>query len=127
MVGSRRWRTWNIGAKTNGPIVFPVLFWQSVCPLVAQLIKRDGELLLLPLAVSAKRRDYMFRAQRMGLLSRGSVQREEWGESKIICVVIVFFARRKLICYSTFESLFRRILLISFQPRQNICHFAPSS
>lgn len=56
----------------------------------------------------------MSAAKRMRFLSPGSLQREEWGESKIIRVVIVFFARRKLICYSTFESLFRRILLISF-------------
>lgn len=104
----------NVGPKANAPIVSPVLFWQSVCPLVALLIKGGGELLLLPSAVSPERRDYMFAAQRMRFLSPGSLQREEWGESKIICVVIVFFARRKLICYSTFESLFRRILLISF-------------
>lgn len=92
----------------------PVLFWQSVCPLVAQLTEGGGELLLLPSAVSPERRHSMFAVKRMRFLSPGSLQRKEWGESKIICVVIVFFAHRKLICYSTFESLFRRILLISF-------------
>lgn len=38
----------------------------------------------------------------MRVLSPGSLQREEWGEREIICLVIVFVACSKWIRYSTF-------------------------
>lgn len=63
-------RNGELGIEIRRPmdLLFPVLFWQSVCPLVAQLIEGGGELLLLPFAASPRRRDSMLVAQRMRFL-----------------------------------------------------------